>query len=151
MTIQVGMTGTRQGMTHEQAARFNILLRVLLSQHPSPATPLVLRHGDCIGADEQAATMARAQGFKIIGHPPTNPHHRAFFPSDETLDPADYLVRNKAIVNASAIMFAFPKLFVEERRSGTWHAIRFTKALRNKPLTIIWPDGSFEGMNYAAK
>ena len=55
------------------------------------------------------------------------------------------LNRNKNIVDASNLIFAFP-FDKEIIRSGTWSTIRYAKKI-NKPLIIIRKDGSKELVN----
>lgn len=96
--------------------------------------------GDCIGADAQAASLAKQIGFRIISHPPTNSSKRAFFPADVEWPAAPYLDRNKQIVHASEEMIAMPGEFDPQLRSGTWSTVRY--ALRiGKPVHVILPDG----------
>jgi hypothetical protein len=38
-------------------------------------------------------------------------------------------------------MIATPKGFTEEARGGTWFTIRYARS-KNKPLIIVYPDGS---------
>jgi hypothetical protein len=128
----VGFTGTQRGMN---AAQWNTLWRLLV-----PRAPGDFHEGDCIGADEQAAKGARLAGFRIIGHPPINSSKRAFFPADEDWPPAEYLVRNKTIVNRSQEMIATPGEFEEQLRSGTWSTIRYARRI-GRPCHVILPDG----------
>ena len=93
-----------------------------------------------MGADEQAELLARGLGYVTVAHPPTNPHLRAYTTSDITLDPADYLVRNRAIVDAADVMIACPD-GPERLRSGTWATIRYARKV-GKDLCVIGPDGS---------
>ncbi len=116
--------------------QWETLWRFLLERAPGE-----FHEGDCIGADAQAAFLAREVGFRIICHPPTNESKRAFFPSDETWPAAPYLDRNKTIVNRSREMIATPGEFEEQLRSGTWSTIRYARKTR-KPVSIVFPDGS---------
>lgn len=97
-------------------------------------------HGDCVGADAQAAEIAREVGYLIHGHPPDKDSQRAFFPSDILYEPKPYLERNKDIVLSSEMLIATPKEREEQKRgSGTWATIRF--ALKNPPrsVDVIYP------------
>lgn len=120
------------------AAQWNALWGLLANR-----TPGDFHHGDCIGADNQAAKGARLAGFRIIGHPPAVSAKRAFFPSDELWPVADYLVRNRAIVNQSQEMLATPGEMTEQLRSGTWSTIRFARRI-GKPCHVILPDGRLQ-------
>lgn len=130
--MQVGFTGTQRGMTE---AQWSTLWGLLVVRAPGD-----FHEGDCIGADEQAAKGARLAGFRIIGHPPINSSKRAFFPTDEEWPPAEYLARNKTIVNRSQEMIATPGDFEEQLRSGTWSTIRYARRV-GCPCHVILPDG----------
>lgn len=130
--MNVGFTGTQRGMTEAQWATLWSLL--------VPRAPGEFHEGDCIGADAQAAHGARLAGFRIISHPPINSSKRAFFPADEEWSPAEYLVRNKTIVNRSQEMIATPGEFDEQLRSGTWSTIRYARRI-GRPCHVILPDG----------
>jgi hypothetical protein len=129
---KLGITGTKQGMTEAQIREFKLQIESL--------KPRQLHHGDCIGADAQAAAIARSMGVLIISHPPLNPKYRAWAPFDVEKHMAEYHVRNENIVDASQLMIGFPKLGREELRSGTWSCIRYARKV-GKPIRIIYPDG----------
>ena len=135
--MRVGFTGTRNGMTIPQKVQVDILL----SQYA-----LHFHHGDCIGADHTAHYLAVARKIPITIHPPINNKFRAFCYSDDIRKEKDYLDRDRDIVDESDLMIATPKGFHEELRSGTWHTIRYSKK-KNKPLIIVWPDGSSSQFN----
>ena len=88
-------------------------------------------HGDCIGADNVAATQANRLKFKIIMHPPINISKRAFNAYYvEEKDPREYIDRNHDIVDCSEILIGMPKNpKVEELRSGTWATIRYARKM----------------------
>lgn len=130
--MDVGFTGTQRGMT---PAQWVTLWRLLIDRAPGN-----FHEGDCIGSDNQAAIGARAAGFRVIGHPPTNDSKRAFFLADEWREPLPYLDRNKRIVHASQEMIATPGEFEEQLRSGTWSTIRYVRRI-GKPVHVILPDG----------
>jgi hypothetical protein len=131
--VRIGFTGTRQGMTAEQACA----LRDLLTSHPGA----VLHHGDCIGADEQAHDIAVSQGCGIVIHPPLDDKQRAFRPAVRTRTPKPYLVRNKAIVRETDLLIATPAEASEQLRSGTWSTVRFARR-QGRAIWIIQPDGT---------
>ena len=99
-----------------------------------------LHHGDCIGADEEAHGLARAFGFRIVLHPPSDPRKRAYCEADATRTPVGYLVRNRRIVDECQLLVATPKLHAEEVRAGTWSTIRYAAKI-GRPLIVILPDG----------
>lgn len=94
-------------------------------------------HGDCIGADEVAARIAREEDYIIVGHPPTIVTKRAYVKSDIWFEPMPYLKRNRVIVDVSAALLALPKkVNVEEQRSGTWSTIRYAHK-QGKPVVQV--------------
>lgn len=135
-----GMTGTSRGMTEAQRRKAKLLfIRYELD---------TLRHGDCVGADEQCHNIAVRLGISIIVHPPKDPKLRAFCKTGDIkiLKAKPYLDRNKDIVIGSKIVFAFPREMSEVLRSGTWATIRYAKKI-GKKLIIVYPDGSVEKYN----
>ena len=132
--MKVGFTGTREGMTQAQReAVAGVLARL---------SALEFHHGDCIGADEQAAEIARTIGYKIYSHPPSNAAIRAFTTADVELEPRDYLVRNRAIVDATDVMVAAP-VGPEVQRSGTWSTVRYARRI-GRVVHVVMPDGNKE-------
>lgn len=135
MRVKVGFTGSRYGCTVAAQAALERLLRDL--------APPELHHGDCIGADELAASIAMRLGARLIAHPPLNPKYRgqaAKLPGTEVRPAADYLDRNEHIVNETDVLVGCP-IMPEQRRSGTWSAIRYARQQR-KPRFVIYGDGS---------
>lgn len=119
--IDVGFTGTQDGMDEKQKWHFHLYLRLRLLMED----PVVRVHlGDCIGADAEAYAIARALGCHTIGHPPSDPKKRAFLTYDEERQPKPYMDRNQDIVDESCSLFAAPKSADEELRSGTWSTVR---------------------------
>ncbi len=92
----VGFTGTRQGMTDGQCTFLEHVLKGLQCTE--------FHHGDCVGADSQAAWLVRSmENIKIVCHPPNNPKFRAnvpLRPGDTTLPDRHYIERNHDIVDA---------------------------------------------------
>jgi hypothetical protein len=127
MTVKVGITATRNGMTMKQ-------LRKLLSD----ARSLILKgheiefhHGDCIGGDAEGDEIMRRLGAKIHIHPPESPKFRAYCaqPGDTVYPEKRYHDRDHDIVDTVDIMYGGPKDHNKEefRGSGTWATIRYTK------------------------
>jgi hypothetical protein len=136
--IICGYTGSKFGMTSFQQQTLNW---VLSNQAGAADEQPKFHHGDCIGGDEQAAKIAKALGFWTIGHPPTDPKLRAFFPSDEERDPLPYLQRDRALVKEVPMLVATPH-GPEIRRSGTWATIRYAREA-GVPRLIIRPNGTY--------
>ncbi len=128
----VGFTGTREGMTDGQCGYLEHVLRELKCTE--------FHHGDCIGADSQAAYLVRSMGgIKIVCHPPINPKLRANVPlreGDVMLSRRPYKIRNQAIVHACEHLCAGVRRNVEEPTGGTWYTIRYAEAC-GRPITII--------------
>ena len=133
--MNVGVTGTREGMTDEQMLDFIRILEGL----PGPVT---LHHGDCVGVDIEAATIAETMGFTTVSHPPTNPAHRAFHKSTTTLQPKPYLDRNHEIVDSVDLLIAVPN-GPERTRSGTWSTVRYARK-QARPMITLPVDMEYE-------
>lgn len=131
--MKIGFTGTQEGLTRKQEARFDVLLMGLTGE---------FHHGDCIGADSEAHDIAREQGFHIVIHPPVSWTKRARKSGDELRKPLPYLDRNRKIVDETEMLIAAPK-GMEEKRSGTWATVRYARKLK-RPIIIVYPDGRVE-------
>lgn len=135
--VKIGFTGTRRDQTKIQ--------RDILTQHFAEYRGVgELHHGCCVDSDEHAHKIARALEFRICAHPPDNPIHVAEWTirdADFVYPAKPYLRRNGNIVGRTSMLFATPKGFEEVLRSGTWSTIRIARK-QNKPITIIFPDGS---------
>jgi len=133
--MSLGFTGTQVGLTPKQRKTLEFILRKFVGVESK------LRHGDCIGADDEANALARNLNFKTIAHPPISSKKRAFCEVDKSLPEKDYLDRNHDIVNCSKLLIACPRESHENLRSGTWATIRYARKM-NKDLIIIFFDGT---------
>jgi predicted Rossmann fold nucleotide-binding protein DprA/Smf involved in DNA uptake len=140
--MRVGFTGTRDGMADAQRRAF--ISRV------KTAGVTEFHFGCCLGADDDAFDVMTAAGDigiarpHIVAHPPTARgllSLTAEMFADETRPPAEYLTRNRAIVDACDVLLACPK-GSEELRSGTWATVRYARK-RGKPVVIFYPDGTW--------
>lgn len=101
-------------------------------------------HGDCIGADSQAAGLAKQLGFILICHPghpkdKTDTKYRAFTKfNDEVLEAKPFITRDHDIVDSADKMIATPA-GEEQVRSGTWTTVRYAKK-KEKDIRIIMPE-----------
>jgi hypothetical protein len=129
----IGFTGTRNGMTTEQARAVESLLHGYDRLH----------HGDCVGSDAQVHDIAFNRGLTIEIHPPKLSSLRAWCRADIYRDPREYISRNHAIVDSTEGLIAVPAGMEEERHSGTWATIRYARKI-GKPVWIVFPDGSVE-------
>lgn len=132
-SVRLGFTGTQKGMTEKQKqSMFELIDNYAYFQ--------IFCHGDCIGADKEAATYAMSIGMKLCCHPPSNPQKRAFLPADIIASSKPYLERNKDIVNHCSLLLAAPGEMEEKLRSGTWSTVRY--AYVRKQTILVFPDGS---------
>jgi hypothetical protein len=127
--FHVGFTGTRHGMSQKQRQAFRFALdniRLNLPDYGFTERPW-FHHGDCVGADNEAANVAHDLGFFIVCHPPVSNELRAFnqwtghFYEEET-----YFKRNRNIVNHSHLLFGTPIAFTDRQAGGTWYTISYS-------------------------
>lgn len=130
--VRVGFSGSRLGMTENQMAQ----LRDALIDRFAPGAEF--HHGDCVGADAEAHGIARALGYRIVGHPPLSPSLRAWCAVDEQRRPAPYLARDDAIIAETDELLAAPSTAHERLQSGTWATIRRARKAA-KPYEVITP------------
>ena len=131
----LGFTGTRDGLTVEQARTIDGLL-----EDWSPAR---LVHGGAPGADVETHSLARALRIPVDVYPaPDGPVPLTVVLDDDVTlhPPAPPLDRNRTIVAVSDRLLAAPRRPVEELRSGTWATIRYARR-RGIPIVIVRPDG----------
>lgn len=133
MTLHIGFTGTRHGMTAYQ----QWMLRLRLGC--GCGTTHTFHHGDCVGADAEAHAIAMDLGYLIHVHPPLPRQYRAFLQGAIVEEPQRYGTRNQAIVAACEVLIAAPRTRQEEQRSGTWMTIRCARQ-RGVPVVMLWPD-----------
>jgi thiamine pyrophosphate-dependent acetolactate synthase large subunit-like protein len=138
--MRIGVTGSRTPRTPVQLAA----VRDFLESHAGAQRILELHHGDCTGADEEVAEIARELGYRIISHPPIETKHRAFVPSYLELTPNGYHERNHDIVNSCDVLLVVPN-GPEHLRSGTWSTARFARLI-GREGTIIYPDGELDAL-----
>lgn len=124
MAIILGFTGTRGDLTKYQMRKMRQIIC-----HPEVVE---LHHGDCVGADAYAHTLALMVGKHIVIHPPKNPKYRAWCMGIdcEWWPEKDYLARDRDIVKCSQLLLAVPKGPEVFRGSGTWATIRFGRQKR---------------------
>ena len=135
--MHVGMTGTRDGMTQMQMVAFDALLKRMKAD--------ALHHGDCLGADSESHDIATRIGLITFVHPPEKDEMRAWKVGDYIAEEKNYFARNRDIVNQSEVLIGLPKTMFETK-GGTWYTINYGKQ-GDKPVRIIYPDGSIEKFN----
>lgn len=135
---RVGFTGTQQGLTDAQELS---LIKYLTGLLPFAE----FHHGDCIGADAQAAEIVRGlpADILIVAWPCNIEPKRAYFPSDVIHDVKPPLVRNHDIVDSVDRLIVCPK-GPKELRSGTWATYRYSRGAGMTISTIIRPNGNVE-------
>ena len=129
--MKIGITGTREGMTAWQEKEVHKVLAELRGDS--------FHHGDCNGVDVQAAAIAKSLGYTIVCYPPTSTEEQGFFGGDVMHEPAGYLQRDRAIVDACDVLIVVPKQMSWQPKGGTWYTHDYA-VKTNKPFTVIWPD-----------
>jgi len=142
--MRIGFTGTRKGMTKKQS---DVLRRILIGNLSDINTGInEFNHGNCIGADEEAAIMAHELKYTVFAHHPMDVNKSSdnlVKINDVNHEPKPYLERNRNIVKATDFIVATPSTKEEVLRSGTWATIRYAKDKLKKPYYIIYPDGEY--------
>lgn len=128
--MKVGITGTREGATEYQLNELRSVLAELKGTE--------FHHGDCTGVDVQAAAIARELGYKIVCYPPKSTETQGFFGGDIIHEPAGYLERDRAIVDACDVLLVVPLHEEWQPKGGTWYTHDYAKK-KNKPYSVIWP------------
>lgn len=136
--MKIGITGTRSGMTDEQCE----MLANFLKQAGSGE----FHHGDCVGVDVEAATIAQDLGFKTINHPPTKTDLRAYHKSDEIREPKSYFARNRDIVNETECIIVIPFQTAHQSFGGTWYTHDYA-IKQSKPVHVFYPVKKREDIN----
>lgn len=140
---KVGFTGTNKGASTVQLAVVEEKLKFLLEEGFDE-----FHHGACIGADEQAAKLAKELGFRVVAHPglasdPKNLMYRSEWDgSHETREAKPFIERDHDIVDETEMMLATPLTYEEKIRSGTWTTVRYAKAqgrVEGDTLYIVRP------------
>jgi hypothetical protein len=129
-----GFTGTRRGLTKQQKEAVTWYLLEACQLH----------HGDCVGADEQAQSLARNLEVACYAHPGLMERWRAHTEGNYlTYDPKPELQRDRDIARVCDRLLACPAGYEEETRSGTWATARYGHAF-GKPVLVIYPDGTVD-------
>jgi hypothetical protein len=127
--MTVGFTGTRAGLSEEQARQLRHVLSLLRHADIAVQQPTLFLDGDCArGADRQARQIAEAHGCKSEPVPP----------KDQTA--AELLARDRVIAQRCHILVAAPLTDTEQVRSGTWYTVRQARDLQ-KPVVMLTRGG----------
>ncbi len=139
--VVYGFTGTQDGMTIPQRQTVDAILRNCHSDGD------VFHHGDCVGADSEASSIAFDIGYQIHIHPCTIRDKRAFCTGHVVYHPLPPLIRNRVIVDKCERLIAAPK-GAETIRSGTWSTVRYSRATyKHKLIHIVYSDGTLVNEN----
>lgn len=148
MITDLGITGTRDGMTKAQEKAFLSTVETLLKRYPMLNT---FHHGCCIGVDTEAAQLLKdLYNFKVIDHPPINKSLIGEFKGDEIREDKSYFARNRDIVNESQIIIAITKEAKQPvpSKGGTWYTLNYAiSSLITKQIYHILPDGNIVEYN----
>lgn len=132
--IHVGFTGTRHGMSPAQIDAVSMIMRKIADAD----VPLVVHHGDCVGADEDFHVIARSCDAIVETHPGPTPGMRARCEADRVHPVVGNHLRNRRIVGASAAMIATPFEATHRDYGGTWYTVDFAMKLE-RPLALVLP------------
>lgn len=143
--MKIGFTGTRYGMSAEQKAA---LVMFLIQESAMAHTERhQFHHGDCIGADYEAAGIAYRNGYRVICHPPVDASHRAYVTiNSEYRKPKTHFARNRDIVNETELLIACPQYadpITPETRGGTAYTVNYARK-QGKRIIVIRPDRTIE-------
>lgn len=147
MTIHVGFTGTRAGLTDRQRDWLWGYLR-----HKD----CYFHHGGCVGADEQAHSIAGAAYWcrgRVVHPADVPPHLRGDcplrYPHDALLPERPPLERDEDIVRAAQTLIAMPERPSPQLGSGTWSTLRIAMRL-GVPWIVVAPEGyTIDGTGFA--
>lgn len=151
--MKIGFTGTRNGMTEPQRLAFSVLVLRLNANALNGITEF--HHGDCVGADFEAAHCASMNlpHAKIVCHPLADDSLRGYFPCNhDTREPKTYFARNRDIVNETDLLIAAPWQATRpaaKTGGGTWQTVEHAAKI-GKPVRIVWSDGSVSDLPVGA-
>lgn len=142
MTLHIGFTGTRHGMSAEQ---FHMVRRLIIEA--SDGEVFFAHHGDCVGADAEFHEICSTLCGQclVTVHPGPISDLSAGCTCTERLAPQPHMRRNAAIVAASQVMIAAPYESEPQKRGGTWAtigmAVRALKRGSLRTLYVVGRDG----------
>jgi hypothetical protein len=124
--MNVGFTGTQRGMTLRQQMQLDRILGIFLLADEAVNAKPVFYDGDCPieSADQQARAIARQLGYECRQLPPRK------------RNAAEFLARNRRIVEHSDVLVAAPETDHEKLRSGTWMTVRYARKCA-KPIVML--------------
>jgi hypothetical protein len=122
----VGFSGTQRGMSLRQQMQCADVLQWFLLVSRAESTKPVFYDGDCPieSADQQAREIAQQLGYECRQLPPRK------------RNAAEFLARNRRIVEHSGVLVAAPETDHEKIRSGTWMTVRYARKCA-KPVVML--------------
>ncbi len=141
-SLRIGITGTRKGGSAYQVFLLDTILERVIPEQSE------VHHGDCVGFDAQAHTLALRRNIPITIHPPKILANRAYCtPCAVLKDEEGYQQRNRNIVDACDILIAAPITDKQTNRSGTWMTMRYAWEVGKKVYQLSRKPPSNESMN----
>lgn len=129
----VGFTGTRNGMSRQQAESVSSLLKSLKVDRGV--------HGDCVGADADFDRICKKLEIRAGVRPCTFDKLRAYCDSEVLAEPKRPMERNRDIVADADVLIACPPNYTRIKKgSGTWATIGFGER-KGIIVHVIWPNG----------
>lgn len=139
MQLELGVTGTRNGMTKFQESNLEKIIETLIFEKEYDLR--VLHQGQCVGVDvEVAKFLKRKFNFYIISHPPIKTDLIGICENDEKRQAKSYFSRNRDIVNESNLLLVIPAQNSPQAFGGTWYTHDYARE-NKKPYIILYPDG----------
>lgn len=145
--MNIGFTGTSDGMTGAQRNVVFGFFRWWVTFANQDDSPIVLVHGDCVGADAEADAIAATLDIPRILRPCNISGMRAFCDRlnggqvFKVHRPTDPMKRNTQIVKDVGTLIATPK-GEEVMRSGTWSTVRRARKYKRQ-IVIVMPNGEW--------
>lgn len=115
-------------------------------------SPMVIHHGDCIGADSQFhdSALLLPKPPRIETHPCNLTKFRAYRKADFVHSVKSPKDRNKDIAWDCEQLLAAPETTADKSpHSGTWQTIRLALSFK-KTITVIWPNGTVQAWGYTS-
>lgn len=130
----IGFTGTRYGMNERQIRK----VREYLSTHDISG----VRHGACVGADQDFHNICVQQDVVIHVHPgysknnPEDDRWRAILEGGYLeYEAKPYFTRNRDIVDNCDILLATP-FSPDNGKGGTWYTVNYAKKVGKKVIVF---------------
>ena len=139
--FKIGITGTRSDATQEQLGSLLDTLQDIVEREST----VEFHHGDCVGVDVQAATVASKMDIHTVCHPPVDESLRANHESDTILPQQTHFARNRNIVDACDLLIVIPYQDEWQPLGDTWYThdyARWSAIKKGVPVIIIQNNGT---------